>query len=628
MEHVYHYERSGTRFSPILPSGAMMDSTAMAEHFGVTRRDVLRRGTGAALGVFAGYARAAGTDKLDLLSQFEYGDVQLAPGPLQRQFEENRRLLINLSEDSLLRPYRLREGLPAPGQDLGGWYDTDAFAPGFTYGQWMSALARYYAATGDQACREKVSRMIRGYAATIDPAGKFYLENRFPAYIYDKLVCGLIDAHTYAKDPQALNVLSRATDAVWRHLPPKAMPHWEAPVDHREDFTLHAWDESYTLPENQFLAYRRTGNARYLELAKRLLFNQEFFDPLARGENVLPGKHAYSHVNSLSSAAQAYLVLGDPKYLRTIKNGFDFVRQQSFATGGWGPDEHFVVPGSGKLGESLETTHSTFETPCGAYAHFKLTRYLLRITRSPLYGDSMERVLYNTVLGATPLQPDGSTFYYSDYNFQGQKVFHADKWPCCSGTLPQIAADYRISAYFRDDRGVYVNLYTPSTAAWTSPGARLALRQITEYPYDGAIRLDVSASRPETFSVFLRIPEWAQGASLAVNGTRDSRKLEPGTFAEVRREWKTADRIELELPLRMRLEPVDAQHPNTVALVAGPLVLMALRDGAAARSTRAALLAAEPESPGSRTWTAGALKLRPFLDIQDEPYSSYLRVTG
>ncbi len=600
----------------------------MNEHFGITRRDVLRQGTAAAaLGIFSGYARAAGT-KLDLLSQFEYGEVQFAPGPLARQLHENREILLNLSEDSLLRPYRLREGLPAPGQDLGGWYDTDAFAPGFTYGQWMSALARYYAATRDQACREKVSRMIRGYAATIHPQGKFYVENRFPSYIYDKLVCGLIDAHAYAKDPLALDVLSRSTDAVWKYLPPKAIPHWEAPVNNREDFTLHAWDESYTLPENQFLAYQRSGDARYLELAKRLLFNQEFFDPLAKGENVLPGKHAYSHVNSLSSAAQAYLVLGDAKYLRTIKNGFDFVHQQSYATGGWGPDEHFVVPGSGKLGESLETTHSTFETPCGAYAHFKLTRYLLRITRNPLYGDSMERVLYNTALGAPSIQPDGSTFYYSDYNFQGKKVFFGDKWPCCSGTLPQIAADYRISAYFRDDRGVYVNLYTPSTATWTSPGARLALRQITEYPYDKFIRLDVTASRPETFSVFLRIPVWAQGASLTANGMRDSRKLEPGTFAEIRREWKTADRIELELPLRMRLEPVDAQHPDTVALVSGPLALMALTDGPAAPSTRAALLAAQPESLGSRTWTAGDLKLRSFPDINDERYSAYLRVAG
>ena len=382
------------------------------------------------------------------------------------------------------------------------------------------------------------------------------------------------------------------------------------------------------MPENQFLAYLRSGNTRYLELAKRFLFNDEYFDPLARGENVLPGRHAYSHVNSLSSAAQAYLVLGDAKYLRTIKNGFGFVHEQSYATGGWGPDEHFVVPGSGKLGESLEKTHASFETPCGAYAHFKLTRYLLRITGDPMYGDSMERVLYNTVLGARPIEPDGATFYYSDYNFQGRKVFFGDKWPCCSGTLPQIAADYRISAYFRDNRGVYVNLYAPSVVNWSKPGARFSLRQVTDYPFDSVIRMEVTASRPETFSVFLRIPAWATGAGASVNGTRGSQKFTAGTFAEIRREWKTGDRIELELPFRMRLEAVDEQHPDTVALVSGPLALMALTDGSAVRTTRAALLAATRESAGSHVWNAGDLKLKAFPDIHDEPYSTYVRVTA
>ena len=77
---------------------------------------------------------------------------------------------------------------------------------------------------------------------------------------------------------------------------------------------------------------------------------------------------------------------------------------QSFATGGWGPDENFREPGSGEIGESLTKTHSSFETPCGSYAHFKITRYLLRVTRDSRYGDSMERVLYNCILGAKPIQ--------------------------------------------------------------------------------------------------------------------------------------------------------------------------------------------------------------------------------
>src|SRR5437762_12192487 len=107
------------------------------------------------------------------------------------------------------------------------------------------------------------------------------------------------------------------------------------------------------------------------------------------------------------------------------------------STGGWGPNEAFVEPGKGLLAASLGTTRSTFETPCGAYGQFKITRYLLRVTRDSRYGDSMEQVLYNTIAGAKPILADGASFYYSDYHSEGaRKVYYKDKWPCCSGTFP------------------------------------------------------------------------------------------------------------------------------------------------------------------------------------------------
>ena len=145
---------------------------------------------------------------------------------------------------------------------------------------------------------------------------------------------------------------------------------------------------------------------------------------------------------------QAYLVLGDEKYLRAATNGLRMVQEQSYATGGWGPNEGFVEPGKGLLAESLSKTHASFETPCGAYGQFKITRYLLRVTRDSRYGDSMEQVLYNTIAGAKPILADGTSFYYSDYNnVDAKKAYHRDKWPCCSGTFPQLTADYGINTY-------------------------------------------------------------------------------------------------------------------------------------------------------------------------------------
>src|SRR5215467_6381766 len=257
---------------------------------------------------------------------------------------------------------------------------------------------------------------------------------------------------------------------------------------------------------------------------------------------------------------QAYLTLGNEKYLRAAKNGFDMLVAQSFVTGGWGPDERLRTTNSPEVAASLTNTHSSFETPCGAYAHFKLTRYLLRITRNPRYGDSMERVMYNTVLGAKALRADGSTFYYSDYNFRGRKVYSANYWACCSGTLPQVAADYRINGYLRDEDGAFVNLYIPSTLRWKHNGTDISLRQQTAYPFDSHIEMEVTASHASDFVLRLRIPAWAQKPSISINGKRAEADVQPGTFATIRREWKSGDRVVLELPMQNRLAAIDSRH--------------------------------------------------------------------
>jgi DUF1680 family protein len=540
---------------------------------------------------------------------------------------------MELSEDSLLKPFRQMVGQAAPGEDLGGWYQYDAnnrnhlfeigFAPGCTFGQWVSALARSYAINRSPETREKVLRLNRLYAETI--GGDFYENTRFPAYTYDKLVCGLIDSHQYAGDPDAFAILAETTKTALPHLPPKAVEHgqsWRAGHEKDDSYT---WDESYTMSENLFLAYQRGAGERYRALGRQYL-DDAYYDPLADGRSNLEGRHAYSHVNSLCSAVQAYLTLGSEKHLRAAKNGFDFVAAQSFATGGWGADETLRAPGSPEVYKSLTGTHSSFETPCGSYAHFKLTRYLLRVTRDARYGDSMERVMYNTVLGSLPLEADGRTYYYSDYNLKGRKVYHKERWACCSGTLPQVAADYRINTYFRDASGVYVNLYIPSTLKWMQGGAQVELTQKGEYPYEPQIEFEVKVSRAALFAVNLRIPAWAEGASVSVNGKREAASA--GIFARVERQWKDGDRIAVELPLKARLEAVDPQHADTVALLAGPVVLFAVTDGEP-KVARAQLLAAK--KTGAESWrvetAGGAMKMLPFTGIEDQQYTTYLRVS-
>jgi DUF1680 family protein len=532
--------------------------------------------------------------------------------------------------------------MPAPGEDMGGWYDLTGFdlqrndfhgfVPGHTFGQYVSALARCYAATGSEPTRAKVQRLVKGYAETLDAKASFFAGYRLPAYTYDKISCGLIDAHQFAHDPIALKVHEQLTRAVTAYLPEKALSRAEQRARPHKDES-YTWDESYTLPENLFLAYRRSGNVFYRDLAVRFLEDDTYFDPLAKGINVLSGEHAYSHVNAFSSAMQAYLTLGSEKHLRAARNGFAMLTEQSYATGGWGPDEGLLEPGKGRLGESLDKTHASFETPCGAYAHFKITRYLMQVSQDSRYGDSMERVLYNTILGAKPILPDGTSFYYSDYGDGAHKVYHRDKWPCCSGTLPQLAADYHVSVYLRSPDGVYVNLYVPSKLRWTIGGAKTGgavceLTQQTKYPLDNEVQIQVAASRPTEYTVYLRIPAWAESPGVRVNGRRTSSPVQTGSFAAIRRTWKDGDRIELELPMGLRLEAVDDQHPNLVALSRGPLVLCAMSDARPAFE-RSELLRAQESGDESGDHIALAtdgtgIVMRPFLTLGDHSYNTYV----
>src|SRR5580700_5912465 len=110
------------------------------------------------------------------LSTFDYSQVELLDSPLRRQFDANHAFFLHLDDDRMLKIYRQRAGLPAPGADMGGWYDD--FCPGAHFGQYVSALARFAGATDSEATRAKVQRLDRGLAQTMGPSGKFFVDLR------------------------------------------------------------------------------------------------------------------------------------------------------------------------------------------------------------------------------------------------------------------------------------------------------------------------------------------------------------------------------------------------------------------------------------------------------------------
>src|SRR5262249_34465645 len=370
----------------------------------------------------------------------------------------------------------------------------------------ISGLSRFYANTGALEAAAKARRLVRGYGATIAQDGFPYASQKastWACYVLDKYEVGLLDAVNLAGISEARALLPRVIEGA------QATGWIPEHTFDRVGVKNPPYDEPYVLPENLFQTHALTGERRCLELAKRYLLDEGFFDPLARGENVLPGKHGYSHVIALSSGAKAYEVLGDEKYLRAIRNAWDMLEQtQQFASGAWAPQEMFVRPGSGELGASLTATRDHFETPCCFYAQAKLARYLTSFTGEARYGDGLERVLLNTILGALDPDDDGGYYYYADYQAGARKKYYKQKWPCCAGTLAQSVADFPLNIYFHDDRGVYVNLYAASEVRWKIGNTRVKLTQNTAYPESEHVEIVVEPEPAAEFTVNLRVPGW------------------------------------------------------------------------------------------------------------------------
>ena len=561
------------------------------------------------------------------LREFAYSQVRLTEGPLADFYRRMRAHYLKLDEERLLKVYRQRAGMPSPGRDMGGWYDADGFVPGHLMGQFVSGMARMHANNGDTAAGAKARRLVQGYAAAFERSREPYASRKAEAtwasYVLDKYEIGLLDAATLAAVDEARALLPRVIQSGLRYIP-----------DHTFDrvgVKQPPYDEPYVLPENLFQTYALTGDRRFFDLARRYLLDRGFFDPLAAGENVLPGKHGYSHVMALSSGAKAYEVLGEEKYLRAIRNAWDMIEQtQQYASGAWAANEEFVKPRSGELAATLASTRNHFETPCCFYAHAKLARYLTMFTGEAKYGDGLERVLLNTILGALDPDDDGGYFYYSDYQGRARKGYYKSKWPCCAGTLLQSAADFPLNVYFQNGGGIYVNLYAGSEVRWKVRGVPVKLTQKTAYPESERIEIRVEPESPAEFAVGLRIPGWLKRpARIAVNGKAPDVKAERGSFAALARRWRKGDTIELELPFAFRAVAIEESAPNSVAVMRGPVMLTAIDPPEELVAARSALenMDAVPGKPlefDCRT-DSGKVRMRPFYQVRGETYSTYFR---
>jgi uncharacterized protein len=562
------------------------------------------------------------------LQSFGYRDVTLNGGPLRRQVDTACDDYLRIPNDDLLKGFRQRTGKVAPGTDLGGWYSSDVF---HVFGQILSGLARLHAATGDPALREKAEALLAGWAECIEPDGYFYYSRKpnAPHYIYDKTVGGLTDMIIHCQSKLATESLAKITAWAIKNLD-------------RSNPYAFGGTEWYTLSENLYRAYAATGDQTYRDFAAVWHYT-EYWDIYARRGDLFGDRgngkktgsyHAYSHVNTLGGAAQAYLHSGKQQFLDTIRNAHDeLTAHQCFATGGFGPDEELLPAPAWR--RKTDFTHNSFETQCGCFAVFKLCKYLLLITGEDRFGDWIERLVYNGIAATIPMSADGHVFYYSDYCALGStKRNHGVGWSCCTGTRPMALADLYDLIYFRSAEDLYVNLYVPSTVVWNRDDGRITIHQVTRFPEVDSTELRISTARSATFALKLRAPAWLAGPLVVmVNGQPASADIDAHGWATVRRDWRDGDRLELSLPIGFASVPLDNTAPYPAVIMRGP-VAMAVRRSATGGEGAAPLT--EPDfdralipSPGEplvfHDRTNPSVLVRAFYLVkQGEPYRLYV----
>jgi DUF1680 family protein len=529
-----------------------------------------------------------------IIHPFDFKGVQLAPSRFQHQFEETVSYFLSLPNDDILLGFRRRAGMPHPGSELGGWYSNDgSFTPDFdeifnTFGQWISALSKMYAATQNDEILNKVKELVLEWGKTVEPDGYFFYSRNCnaPHYVYEKTVCGLTDAIIYCHIEPARELLSRITAWAVKNLVRYRLPATPENGTGGNPLIKHKDNEWYTLSENLYRAYIATGDNTYRDFAREWHYNH-YWDALANNHpEVMTGLHGYSHVNNICGTAMAYQVTGETRYLKIMTAAYDaFKEYQWMASGGYAPAERMAnVKGSN--GKEIETVAITFEVPCGSWAGFKLSRYLLTFTGKAAYGEWIERLLYNGIGTALPMRDDhlrrGHTFYYGDYRLSGgRKTYYPVSFPCCSGTYPQAVSEYHNLIYYYDDDALYISQFLPSTVTTRFHGKKVRLDLVTEYPESQEINLNIYPEEPVSFSLKLRIPAWttAEQIKVGINGETVNHPSIKEGWLVIDHEWRAADRVLIHIPMALRFEPISSSYPRRVALMYGPVWLVLRGEG-------------------------------------------------
>ncbi|VGO18526.1 glycoside hydrolase family 127 protein [Pontiella sulfatireligans] len=353
--------------------------------------------------------------------------------------------------------------------------------------------------------------------------------------------------------------------------------------------------------------YRETGNKKYLQLA------EEFIN--RRGESAAaPAPYAnYKHIGDMvqertplrkakeaaghavlalyyyAGAADVYAETGEKALIDALDRMWDsVVNHKMYITGACGQLHHGVSPKGDMVHEAfvedymMPNAHAYNET-CANICNGMFSYRLLGIHGESKYADIVELVLYNSLSG---ISQDGTHYFYTNplrrtLDKKMDTTDYAERVPyipcfCCPPNLVRTVAKANNWAYSLADNGLAVNLYGGNKLATKMlDGSNIKLTQETDYPWDGAVKITVDSCKTAPFDMMLRIPAWAEGATVKVNGKDAGLNVKAGSFAVVNRAWKAGDVVELDIPMEAKLmvgNPKIEETRNQAAVKRGPIV--------------------------------------------------------
>ncbi|MFZ5519009.1 MAG: glycoside hydrolase family 127 protein [Candidatus Zhuqueibacterota bacterium] len=353
--------------------------------------------------------------------------------------------------------------------------------------------------------------------------------------------------------------------------------------------------------------YKVTGEKRYLNLAKFFLdqrgryINREPYTSGAGAEYtqdhtpVVEQDEAVGHAvragYMYSGMADVAALTGDTNYIAAIdKIWANVVSKKLYITGGIGARHDGEA-----FGDNYELPNRTaYNETCAAIANIMWNLRLFLLHGDAKYIDVMERTLYNGFLSGVGMS--GNEFFYpnpleSIGNHKRSPWFDC---ACCPVNVVRFLPSLPGYVYGQMDDIIYINLYIPGQASIQLLGNSIQLKQESNYPWDGNIKITVEPATAADFSLYVRIPGWALSRpvpsdlyryadnangeiALSVNGAPVKLAIHKG-YARIHRTWNKNDRVELTLamPIRKVLSHTAVKDDSgKLSLERGPIVFCA-----------------------------------------------------